>query len=159
MANVKLGNKTFSGVSSVKLDTTDGGTVTFEGPKEVSVGGLTQYVKFTATPELATTFTITNPLGGAAKKVSVSCPAGSTTETELGFIQKYTMDASTGIGGMRYYHATNGNLTHSGAYQVDEVPAANSRFYLGDGQVVARGYSASNGIWDTECAYEVEIWQ
>ena len=30
MADVKLGNKTFEGVSGVKLDTTDGGTVTFE---------------------------------------------------------------------------------------------------------------------------------
>lgn len=30
MADVKLGNKTFAGVSGVKLDTTDGGTVTYE---------------------------------------------------------------------------------------------------------------------------------
>ena len=38
MADVKLGTKTFSGVKAVKLNTVDGGTVTFPD-KEASSGG------------------------------------------------------------------------------------------------------------------------
>lgn len=122
------------------------------------VGGLSQYVKFTATPQAVNLFTITNPLGGLAKKVSIACPAGSAPETTNGFIQKYTMDAIVRIGAMYYLHATNGSVACTGARQ--EVSAtANARFAISEGQIVARSYASSNGMWDTTCEYEIEIWQ
>ena len=40
MADVKLGTKTFSGVTAVKLNTVDGGTVTFPDKEETSGGAV-----------------------------------------------------------------------------------------------------------------------
>lgn len=122
------------------------------------VGGLTQYVKFTATPTSNVTFTITNPLGGLAKKISIRCPEGSTTESAQGLVQLYTMDTTVGLGCMKLINASTGNITIYGSRQTDAA-SANSQFAITEGEVKARAYNATTATWDTTCAYEIEIWQ
>ena len=132
--------------------------VTAEGGGSGNIGGLSQYVKIYAIPQINNLFTITNPLGGLAKKVSIRCPQGSATETKAGMIQKYSMDTSVGLGAMYYIHATNGSIACSGARQ-EATANANARFCISEGKIEAKSYASSNGMWDTDCEYEIEIWQ
>lgn len=143
MANVKLGNKTFNGVSAVKLDTTDGGTVVFEEPK----GGGVEYVKFNATPAATATFTINNPLGGIARIVSVKRIAGATANK----IYQYLADSELGTGVM------NVNGTRYSSRITDGSPG-NGQFAVSDGVITLKQYSAAN-TFDTSTEYEIEIWQ
>ena len=123
------------------------------------VGGLTQYVKTAATPTSAAIFTITNPLGGLAKKVSIKCPEGSATETAQGVVQLYSIDTTTGIGGMKLLNASTGNVTLYGVRQQAGEATSNSRFSVADGEIIARSYNTTTAKWDTTCEYEIEIWQ
>jgi hypothetical protein len=121
------------------------------------VGGLTQHTKIYITPDNKNQFDLTNPLGGFAKKVSITCPPNCATETTKGMIQKYILDTDSGIGAMYYLHATNGNLVCSGALQA-ETPA-NAKYVVSDGEIIMRSYGSTNGMWDADCEYEIEIWQ
>lgn len=122
------------------------------------VGGLTQYAKFTAKPTSNVIFTITNPLGGLAKKVSIRSPEDSATETASGKIQRYTMDTTVGLGGMKLINASTGNITMYGVRQVTKA-SSNSQFAIDDGTITARAYNATTATWDVDCDYEIEIWQ
>ena len=129
-----------------------------QGGGSGEVGGITQYVKTYATPQLNNLFTIVNPLGGLAKKVSITCPQGSPTESTAGMIQKYSMDTSVGLGAMHYIHATNGSIACSGSRQ-ESTANTNARFAILEGKIEAKSYASSNGMWDVNCEYEIEIWQ
>lgn len=122
------------------------------------VGGLTQHARVYATPEIGGLFTITNPLGGLARKITITCPDGSPTLTASGMIQKCTMDADVGLGSLYYIHATNGAISCTGTRQ-EATANANARFAISEGLINAKSYASSNGTWDTTCEYVIDIWQ
>lgn len=128
------------------------------GTEGGDVGGLTKYTAMKATPTSNVIFTFTNPLGGLAKKISVRCPDGSTTESERGLVQLYTADASVGLGCMKVLNTSTGNVSVYGVRQT-AAASSNSQFAISDGKVTLRSYNATTAMWDVECEYEIEIWQ
>ena len=117
------------------------------------VGGLTQYVKFTATPASSTSFVINNPLGGVAKKVSVTRTTTATTSSRK--IQQYLADLDLRMGAL--YAVDSGG---SARYVVTAVDSGvnNGNFMIKDGTITLYRFNSAN-TWDTSNEYEVEIWQ
>lgn len=117
------------------------------------VGELTAYAKVTATPASSTSFTIQNPLGGMAKKVSVQRTTTDASSSRR--IQKYIADADLGIGVIELVD-TSGSVRYV-AKMASGTPN-NGDFAIRDGEIVLYRYNSANG-WHTGSEYIVEIYQ
>jgi len=117
------------------------------------VGGLSQYVKFIATPEAKTSFTIINPLGGIAKKVNVIMTPYKLTSARR--CRKYFADYDLGIA-VGEYSDTDSNVLYASRITTDAV--GNGKFKIDDGKIILYQFNAANG-WEVTSEYEVEIWQ
>lgn len=118
-----------------------------------NVGGLTQYAKITAKPGSTTSFSIVNPLGGIAKKVSINRTVETATSSRK--CQKCLIDLELGIG-ISEFIDTNGRTRYPNV--LTNGTPGNSDFKISDGTIVVYRYNSAN-TWDTSTEYEVEIWQ
>ena len=122
-------------------------------PEAGDVGGLTQYAKFVAKPTTTTYFTVENPLGGIAKKITVR--RLSDTKPSSRKIQDYIADLDTRMG-VLYAVATSGNARYT--VTMVDGSANNNEFSIKDGTITMYRYNSAN-TWDTGSEYEIEIWQ
>jgi hypothetical protein len=117
-----------------------------------AIGNLTKYTKIIATPQSTTSFTIDNPLGGIAKKVSIQRVNTEPTSSRrcLKYLADY--DLEMGVG---YYTDTGGSARYTSVRTAGTV--SNSQFKMTEGSIIIYRYNSANA-WDTS-EYEVEIWQ
>lgn len=115
--------------------------------------GSNNYAKLIATAGSTTSFTIENPLGGIAKMVSIK--AISPTVTSSRKIHKCCLDWGTQIGAVKAYYSS-GNV----AYVMEGTSGTpnNGQFKMTDGLITVYRFNSAT-TWDTNCEYEVEIWQ
>lgn len=118
-----------------------------------NVGGLTQYAKITATPSSTMSFSIANPLGGIAKKVSIQRTVETATSSRK--CQKCLIDLETGIGICEFLD-TSGRVRYP--IVLTNGTPSNGDFKISDGAIVVYRYNSANA-WDASNEYEVEIWQ
>ena len=85
MVDVKLGNKTYTGVAAVKMDTVDGGTATFEKVETVTHISHSAWDngKFTETLDNGSTLEYTVEFEDG-KPVKVTGPDGTVTTVDWG---------------------------------------------------------------------------
>lgn len=149
---------TVDGGSSIRLPTAGKYcdrdiVITAEGGGGGSVGEFTKYAKVIATPASTTSFTITNPNGGIAKKVFVQRLADDKPSSRK--IQQYIADLDFRMGAL-YAVASSG----SARYTVTAVDSGvnNGNFMMTEGKITLYRFNSSN-TWDSNSEYEVEIYE
>lgn len=118
-----------------------------------SIGEFTKYAKVIATPASSTSFTITNPSGGIAKKVFVKRLATDTPSDRK--IQQYIADLDFRMG-VLYAVSSDGGAR----YTVTAVNSGvnNGNFMITEGKITLYRFNSSN-TWDANSEYEVEIYE
>jgi hypothetical protein len=149
---------TVDGGSSIRLPTAGKYcdrdiVITAEGGGGGSVGEFSKYAKVIATPSSTTSFTITNPLGGIAKKVFATRLATDAPSSRK--IQQYIADLDFRMG-VLYAVASSGNAR----YTVTAVNSGvnNGNFMITEGTITLYRYNSAN-TWDANSEYEVEIYE
>lgn len=125
-----------------------------DGMKEPDqIGELSKYTKIIAKPQSTTSFTIENPLGGIAKKVSViMTPYQLTSKRKC---RKYVADYNMGIAVGEYSDTGSSALYCS---QLTTGTLENGRFKITEGKIILYRYNSAN-TWDDGSEYEVEIYE
>lgn len=117
------------------------------------LGNLSKYIKFKVKPTSTTVFNIENPLGGIAKKVSVTMSPYVLTSKRR--CRKYIADYDLGIA-VGEYSDTGSSVLYASKKTTQEIE--NGCFKITEGKISLYRYNSANA-WETDSEYEVEIWQ
>lgn len=123
----------------------------FEAGKR-SGGGSNNYAKFIASTDSSISFIIENPLGGIARKVSIT--AISPTITSSRKIQKCCLDSDVQLGAIAARDTSGlANYVMTGTSSTPN----NSQFRMTDGFITVYRFNSAT-TWDTTCDYEIELY-